>query len=403
MRITYLSGAPRVSTSLQAELAGPRAHVLGVIQGFESLGHSVDRFIVGDRLPRSWSGQGSEQAVVGSRLRVAVADVVRIALGQWNAWQSWREFGKASDMVYERFAAFQALGLPFARRGVPWILETNAPLFHEARFERKSIMMHGAARALELRAYRACTVLVCVTETLRDLLVREAGIDDSKTVVVRNGVDTKTLDPDSVAATSGGGVRFYDQFTVGFIGGLTSWQAIDQLISAVATMRRQGIPICAAIAGDGPLRSELEAHARRLHVSDYVRFTGHLPWTEVPRFLSCIDVGYSGQTLRPIGQMYGSPLKLYEYMAMARPAVVSAFEDARQVIRHRETGFLFEPGNQDGLIRALTDAYESRERLPDMGRRSRIEVVANHSWESRVAQMMTDIRPILSRRRLGSR
>ncbi len=51
--------------------------------------------------------------------------------------------------------------------------------------------------------------------------------------------------------------------------------------------------------------------------------------------------------------MYHSPLKLYEYMAMAKPVVASAFEDAQRVIRDRETGFLFQPGDKEDLKRTL--------------------------------------------------
>nr|MDP9479668.1 hypothetical protein [Actinomycetota bacterium] len=62
-RLGYLSAAPRVSTRPDAEAGGPRSHVLGVIRAFESLGWSVNRFIVGDRMPKGVAGGGSEKAL----------------------------------------------------------------------------------------------------------------------------------------------------------------------------------------------------------------------------------------------------------------------------------------------------------------------------------------------------
>ena len=47
--LAYLSGAPRVSTRDDAEMIGPKNHVLGIISGFQENGWKVDRFIVGDR------------------------------------------------------------------------------------------------------------------------------------------------------------------------------------------------------------------------------------------------------------------------------------------------------------------------------------------------------------------
>ena len=49
-RLAYLSAAPMVSTRPAAALGGPQAHVLGVIQAFETLGWVVQRYIFGDRL-----------------------------------------------------------------------------------------------------------------------------------------------------------------------------------------------------------------------------------------------------------------------------------------------------------------------------------------------------------------
>ena len=83
-RVAYLSGAPRVSTQPDAEAAGPRAHVLGVIGGFEAAGWKVDRFIVGDQMPRSWSSRGSERRLSGNPVRTLVADLVRLVLNLLN-------------------------------------------------------------------------------------------------------------------------------------------------------------------------------------------------------------------------------------------------------------------------------------------------------------------------------
>jgi glycosyltransferase involved in cell wall biosynthesis len=100
-----------------------------------------------------------------------------------------------------------------------------------------------------------------------------------------------------------------------------------------------------------------------------------------------------------IGKMYLSPLKLYEYMAMAKPVVASAFEDAQRVVQEGETGFLFRAGNKDDLKGALFKVYHlPRTVLPDMGRKARKEIVTNHSWTARVRKMTGDVDCMLSAR-----
>ena len=88
----------------------------------------------------------------------------------------------------------------------------------------------------------------------------------------------------------------------------------------------------------------------------------------VPAIIASGDVGYSGHTDSQGRAVFRSPLKLYEYMAMAKPIISSAVADAVDlVVNGGETGYLFDAGSTDGLSQALRRAYVARERLPAMG------------------------------------
>ncbi len=132
----YLSGAPRVSTRPEAMLSGPRSHVLGVMRALENLGWNVKPFIVGDRVPLQWvAGKHTGRQLHPGWIRRLAADLLRLVMGIGNGWRARRELGEV-DWVYERIGAFQALGWWFRRRGIPWILETNAILHVEAAQDR---------------------------------------------------------------------------------------------------------------------------------------------------------------------------------------------------------------------------------------------------------------------------
>src|SRR5690606_16623984 len=139
----------------------------------------------------------------------------------------------------------------------------------------------------------------------------------------------------------------------------------------------------------GPARATWEQRAQQLELGSASRFLGHVVPDEVPQHIAGFDVGYSGPVNLSVGEMYLSPLKLYEYMAMAKPAVAARFEDARRLIEGRDVGFLFKPADKEDLKRALRGAYERRHDLPDMGARARAEIAANHSWIARVSHLMT--------------
>jgi glycosyltransferase involved in cell wall biosynthesis len=382
-RLGYLSGAPRVSTRADAELAGPRAHVLGVIAGFEAAGWTVDRFIVGDRAPAVVTRNGERMVRRGWATTLA-ADGARLVLRQRSASAAYAALGARVDWVYERFALFQALGAPFARRGIPWILETNALLTDEARRERSSVVLHGTARQLERAAYHACSVLVTVSDALANRVVEAMGVPREKIVVVPNGVDVERFDPARVEARSLG-----PGFHIVFAGALAPWQGLDTLLRALVD-----VPAVAIIAGDGPARAELEALASALGLGTRARFLGHVAPDDVPALLAGAQVCFVGHTDRGnSGDTFRSPLKLYEYLAMGKPVISSAVPDAVAAIVEGKTGFLFEAGDVASLASAMRAAMAAP--LAAMGEAARRDAVLCHSWQARVRDMLGRVEAIV--------
>ncbi len=387
----YLSAAPRVSTRPDAEAGGPRSHVLGVMQAFEAVGYEVKPFIIGDRVPSNWVTAGSEHTISSSGLRRLLADGMRLGMGMLNARLAWRKLGNQVDWVYERHAAFQSLGWIFKRRGIPWILETNAPLFYESKNERKTMMLSALARRLEQRAYQKCDVLVCISEPLREIIIQEMNIPTEKIIVMPNGVDTAFFHPEQHSPK-----RIFKGFTVGFTGKLIDWQGIDSLLEATHDLRADGLDLNLVLVGDGPARASLETKAKILGLKDRVEFVGRVSRDKVPSYIAGFDVGYTGHVQSKVGAMYLSPLKLYEYMAMSKPTIASDFDDARQAVHDGETGFLFQATNKDDLKRALLKAYQARNTLAQMGYRAREQVVKHHSWKKRVTSLIEQVERLMA-------
>jgi glycosyltransferase involved in cell wall biosynthesis len=311
-------------------------------------------------------------------------------LGRLNARRARRLLRGRVDIVYERFGAFQALGAGCQKDGVPWVLETNGPLFYEAKIERKSLVLSGLARYLENRAYQQCDLLVCISHKLRDTLVDLCDVPVEKIVVIPNGVDTEFFDPTRYEPE-----RPFPGFTVGFVGNLYAWAGLDLLFEAVAELHREGVDIHVVVVGDGFMRHRLEDQVRALGLNERVLFVGRLPRPAVPPYIAGFDVGYSGQVRLQLGEMYHSPLKIYEYMSMAKPVVASAFDDARRVITDGSNGFLFEPGDKGSLKQALRRSWEAVSELDQMGRRARTYVIAHHSWTMRVQMLLTEVERLL--------
>lgn len=388
-RIAYLSGAPRASTRPSAETGGPRAHMLGVIGGFKDLGWEVCEYIVGDKTPTTWSSNSSAGAISESNIRRLAADMLRLHYRFHHRRIALESISPNVDFVYERFAAFQAMGATFKESGVPWVLETNAPLFMEADKVRRTTTLPRILRALEVKAYRDCDLLICISEPLKQIVVSESGISPSKVLVLPNAVDTKRFDPNSYDA-----IRYFDGFTIGFVGTLHHWQRLDVLIDAVAVARAQSMDVSLVVVGDGAAREDWESKAADLRITQHVKFVGQVHWDKVPQHISGFDVAYSAPLDASVGS-YLSPLKMYEYMAMRIPLLAAVTSDADHLTNHGESGFLFNPLTDGDLVRAIKEAYAAMPNLAAIGEASRKQVQESHSWVHRVRDLVTAVEGLL--------
>lgn len=98
------------------------------------------------------------------------------------------------------------------------------------------------------------------------------------------------------------------------------------------------------IAGEGPLRSELEATARRLGIHAAVSFVGFRP--DIVDLINLMDVF----VLPSLSE--GRPMVLLEAMTLGRPIVASAVGGIPDLLAARPATWLVPPGDE----RALTDA-----------------------------------------------
>lgn len=384
--IGYLSGAPRVSTRPEAPAAGPRAHVLGTIDAYRKLGWEVKSYILGDELRPSVEDPGRRSSNMLGHFRGLAADGGRLLFRYGTPRLALQRIGTDVDYVYERFASMQSLGRVYQKRGIPWVLEANGPFFYEAKVERNSMVLTNLARSLEIKAYRQCDVLVCVSDELKRILIEECQIASEKIIVVPNGVDSVRFNPKRAERR-----RFSDQLTIGFVGSIQRWQGLDLLLTALAKVRAEGLIISAVVVGDGPEKIALEQLARDLGIADHTHFTGHVSWEEIPDYLAGFDLGYSGQITMEIGSMYHSPLKLYEYMAMGLPVVASRFSDASDLDKAGGHAFLFEPNSAENLADALRTAWTRQREFNAWKTPIRSAALKHFTWEVRVGTMVEEI------------
>jgi glycosyltransferase involved in cell wall biosynthesis len=78
---------------------------------------------------------------------------------------------------------------------------------------------------------------------------------------------------------------------------------------------------------------------------------------------------------------YFSPIKILEYMAAGLPVVASAIGQVKALVRHGDTGWLFEPGDAAGLAEALLHLHDEPRLRTRLGYTARTYVAGQCTWQ----------------------
>lgn len=136
---------------------------------------------------------------------------------------------------------------------------------------------------------------------------------------------------------------------IGTLGRLVEKKGVDVLIRTVGQLRDWGHEVELVIAGDGPLRGELEALAAALKLGDRVRFAGNLPHAEVRGWMHDLDMFVLACKPDANGDMDGIPVVLMEAMSQQVPVVSTRLSGIPELVIDGETGLLADPGDPAGL------------------------------------------------------
>ncbi|MEK7412370.1 MAG: methyltransferase domain-containing protein, partial [Planctomycetota bacterium] len=321
--------------------------------------------------------------------------------------------------IYERIVIGSlAVARTCAALGIPHVLEYNGSEIWVLRHWAKTPLHHEELfLAVETAALRAADMVVVVSEPLRqELLTR--GVEDQRILVNPNAVDPQRFDPERLA--EGGRAQrarhgfVAEDLVVGFIGTFGAWHGIPALARALPGLMAISPRLKLLLIGDGNLRSEMEGAVRAGGWQGRVVITGIVAQDEAPTHLAACDIFVSPHQTPPddTRPFFGSPTKLFEYLAMGRATVASDLGQIGEVISPalrladlelaepascQAVGVLTRPGDAVELvaaIRILANRPAIRERL---GRNGRERILSHHTWDihiNRIVERLMQLSPL---------
>jgi glycosyltransferase involved in cell wall biosynthesis len=396
-------------------------HISGVANALMDLGHPVDFYSAGGRL--LVDARAEHIALEPPRMQAMPFETTYYRYDRTCERQILGQFKRrVPGFMYQRMSIGNYTGVRLSRQfGIPLVLEYNGSEAWIAKNWGRPLRYHAAAVEAEDVCLRHSHLVVTVSEVLgRELESR--GVPRERIVVYPNCIDPAMFDPAAHPSEELGALRAKYGFEPGhivatFIGTFGQWHGVDVLASTIRRMIDQHrdfldrVGLRFLLVGDGlkmPLVKEALAGAEQ---GPYVRLAGLVPQTEAPKYLAASDLLLSPHVKNPDGTaFFGSPTKLFEYLAMGRGIVASDLDQLGEVLRPAispamgpgerpasAVAVLVPPGEQEALIEGIKLLASHPEVRTTLGRNARELALGKYTWRHHTQAILDGLHRVVDR------
>ena len=205
----------------------------------------------------------------------------------------------------------------------------------------------------------------------------------NKCKIIPNGVDTEFF-------------RTYDSnlrnqfdlnsFVIGYVGTLREWVDFRPIFSALKELDARTILL---IVGKEGLFDENKALAKEYGLADRVKFIGAVPYSQVPKYISCMDACIIPFKRIAISE-HSIPLKLFEYMACEKPVISSKIQGVVKIAKDK---VLYANTPEEYIVNINKLVNDSNLRLR-LGRDGRKFILENYDWRKICKEMEENLQNI---------
>lgn len=256
-----------------------------------------------------------------------------------------------------------------------------------ARLSRTPYVVHGEHGTMQLRPlnvrlqrvlWRKADRLLAVSGELAGRMAERVGVRRDKIEVIPNGVDTEQFGFISRADARATLALAADVFVVASIGRLVHVKNYPLLVDAARAVKNAGVRAQFLVAGDGPLRGDLERKIADAGLQESVRLLGAR--NDAPTLLAAADA------FALTSWSEGMSNTILEAMAARRPVVATRVGGNPELVDEGKSGILVSPDDPRELAEALLALSGDPLGAERMGALGRIKVETEFSVSRMIAR-----------------
>ena len=243
--------------------------------------------------------------------------------------------------------------------------------------------------------YQHADGLVSICQIAIDGVVNKYGSLPMPSVVIHNGVDTTTFNPENVNKLRTFARQVHkiseDTIVLLYAGRLHPSKGIDKILDAFLIVQERYPNLVLLIAGDENFERNPDLEFSKQFRDDAqmrgngsVRFIGWLPYNQLLQAYAVSDIGVLASL-----EIEGNSMFLLEAMACGLSVVSTAVGGVPEIVVHRETGLLINPSQEitKGLVLAISELLENPSQRKEYGMKAALRVSSRFSAENMVQKL----------------
>ncbi|PIK14674.1 glycosyltransferase [Halobacteriovorax sp. JY17] len=319
---------------------------------------------------------------------------------------------KKPKYIYQRLTIYNFAGALASKIfKIPFILEYNGSEVWIQTNWSKGLKYPELAQQIETFCLNQASRIITISKVLEDELLSK-GIDKKRIITYPNCIDPSKYNVEVHDTNTRDKVRnrlgIKDQTLVfTFIGTFGAWHGVEFLAEAIKKFidkHEESAPqsFKFLLIGQGVLFNSVYDSLSEEKYSRYVIFTGIVPQSSAPEYLNASDVFLSPHIKREGEAFFGSPTKLFEYMAYKKPIIASALYQIKDVFENplypnkslenkSADGLLYEPNNLDQFIYWLDFclSHQGDEIIKNISINSYNNGMKNYTWDTHVDRILS--------------
>jgi len=281
-------------------------------------------------------------------------------------------------LVREAISVGRELGIPVVAD-----MHENYPgglqVWYTSRLKKKTIYNFNRWARYEREILLEADAVIAVIEESKERL-KALGIPEEKIFVVPNTSPVESIDIPLDQAIIG---KYRDLFMVSYIGGFAPHRGLDTSIRALPHLRGRIPDMKLVLVGDRnkPYMEYLVALAEKLGVSDMVEMTGWQPFEKIWSYIAASRVCLVPHARNPHTDTT-IPHKIFQYMMIRKPVVVSDCPPLKRIIEDSGGGLVFRHDSPEELAECIARFREDGEFSRQAGERGRAAFLDRYNWDS---------------------